>query len=276
MYYVDLNQHALLTAAVRQAGEALLSLWPAMDKAARGDLTDRGALQTSSKADGSLVTQADLLSNQILIDALTKLFPKDAILSEESPFESSELERSKRTWVIDPLDGTRSFVNGDDDFSVLIALCYEFKPVYGVMFFPAQGRFVIAGQGTRDSTNPSRACEALCNGVQLAVSKVSELRPGKIYIRNFECRRPELAAPMMDSGAAFLKVASGELDGAIIRMTTHREWDIAAPTVVIEAAGGLVTDETMSLIGCGRGRIEFKYLIASNGKIHQQLQGLIG
>ncbi len=272
MDYISLNQHAELSAAVRQAGDVLLSLWPGRGQVGIAASPD---LKTASKADGSPVTQADLLSNQILIAALNRLFPKDAILSEESPFESGELEYSRRTWVIDPLDGTRSFVNGDDDFSILVALCEDFIPVYGIMFFPAQGSFVTAGRSSNGGDNQALFAKALCNGETLSVSRAGELHPGRVYIRNFECKRPELASPMMDSGAALLKVANGELDGAIIRMTTHREWDIAAPTVVIEAAGGMVTDETMFPIRFGRGRIDFKYLIASNGAVHKELQSVI-
>jgi 3'(2'), 5'-bisphosphate nucleotidase len=249
-----------LSDAVRSAGQALMELWP-------GDLAKRGAasINASSKQDGSPVTEADIRSNQILIECLTKVFPKDAILSEESPFSIEELAKSNRTWVIDPLDGTRSFINGADDFSVLVGLCIRLQPVYGIMFFPARGRFVI---GSKDEG-------VSCNGQVIAVSSAQTLRPGRIYIRNFECRSPELASPMMDSGEALFRVASGELDGAIIRMTTHREWDLAAPAAIIEAAGGVLTSETGSRIPLGRGEIDFHYLIASNGLIHRQLQHLI-
>lgn len=255
---VSSSQHTELICAVRQAGAFLLSLWP-------GAVGQKEQLQTESKADGTLVTRADLGSNRILIEALARLFPNDAILSEESPFSLEELRQARRIWVIDPLDGTRSFVNGLDDFSVLVALCEDSVPMYGVMFFPARDQLVTAEQGS----------PALCNGVVLAVSKTATLQPGRIYIRNFECRRPELAAPMMDSGLALLQVARGEIDGAIIRMTTHREWDIAGPAVVIRAAGGMMTTETASQIKFGNGAIDFQYLIASNGIIHKQLQEVI-
>jgi myo-inositol-1(or 4)-monophosphatase len=255
---ITLHQHNELCAAVRRAGEELLSLWP-------GDLGADRQLETSYKADGSVVTEADFRSNQILISAITRLFPSDAILSEESPFTPEQLQSSRRTWVIDPLDGTRSFVRGDDDFSVLVALCIDLVPVCGIMFFPARQLFVTAN--SREA--------ALCNGVALAVSRTQSLMPGRVYIRNFECRRPEIAAPMMDSGLALLKVAQGELDGAIIRMTTHREWDIAAPAAIIRSAGGVVTNETQLPIRFGTGRVDFQYLIASNGVIHKELQALI-
>jgi 3'-phosphoadenosine 5'-phosphosulfate (PAPS) 3'-phosphatase len=255
---VSPTEHIELCAAVRRAGDVLLSLWPGAGRSPQ-------QLRTESKADGSAVTQADLLSNEILIAALQKLFPNDAILSEETPFVADELTCSRRTWVLDPLDGTRSFIEGRDDFSVLVALCEDYTPVYGIMFFPARQQFVIAEQGG----------PALCNGAAISVSRARILEPGRVYIRNFECLRPEVASPMMDSGAALLKVANGELDGAIIRMTTHREWDIAAPTAVIRAAGGTVTTETSSQIVFGQGRIDFQYLLASNGSIHHLLQWLI-
>lgn len=256
---ISSHEHRELCAAVRRAGQQLLSLWPG------GGGGDREQLRAQHKDDGSLVTEADLRANQILISTIEKLFPNDAILSEESPFVASELQRSRRTWVVDPLDGTRSFVQGDDDFSVLVALCHDCIPVYGIMFFPARGWFVVAQQGA----------QAECNDAPLAVSNSRSLEPGRVYIRNFECRRPELASPSMDSGMALYKVASGELDGAIIRMTTHREWDIAAPMAVIRAAGGLVSSECDAPLRLGRGVVDFGYLIASNGHIHKQLQGLI-
>jgi 3'-phosphoadenosine 5'-phosphosulfate (PAPS) 3'-phosphatase len=255
---ISLEQHHELCATVRRAGDELLSLWP-------GGSDKLKELQAAHKADGSVVTAADLRSNQILMSAIARLFPTDAILSEESPFTPEELQRSKRTWVIDPLDGTRSFVQGDDDFSVLVALCVDFVPVYGIMFFPARQQFVTAQE----------RMAALCNGVALAVSRTQALGAGRVYIRNFECRRPEIAAPMMDSGLALLKVAQGELDGAIIRMTTHREWDIAAPAAIIRSAGGVVTTETQSPIRYGTGVMDFQYLVASNGLIHEALQAVI-
>lgn len=251
------KEHAELVVAVRQAGHLLLSLWP-------GGRGERDNLSLQSKADGSYVTQADLLSNEMLIDTIVRLFPKDAILSEESPVCARDLTQSRRTWVIDPLDGTRSFVEGCDDFSVLVSLCEALSPVYGIMFFPARDLMVEAMLGS----------SATCNGNKIGVSLTSVLEPGRVYIRNFDCRRPELAAPMRDSGAALLDVARGELDGAIIRMTTHQEWDIAAPMAVIEAAGGKVTDQTGARVQLGRGSVHFKYLIASNSLIHEQLQAL--
>lgn len=249
-------QRTHLISAVKRAGEELLALWPGAGS--------QSQLLVTEKSDGTLVTQADYRSNKILSDAISELFPSDALLSEESPFNREALKKSERIWIIDPLDGTKSFVNGIDDFSVLVGLSVSMRPRYGVMLFPGRGLLVEGGDRL-----------ALVNGATITVSKADRLYPGRVYIRNCSINRGELASPMMDSGLALLKVANGELDGAIIRMLTHREWDIAAPIAVIRAAGGVVTDERGGEIPCGKGGVDFNYLVASNGSVHSELLRVI-
>ncbi len=250
---------AKLLATIEEAGALLLSLWPGRTGAAHDNLG------VTSKADGTLVSEADMRSNQLILGAIRELFPDDAILSEEVAPDVEALRHAKRTWVVDPLDGTSSFLHGRDDFSILVALAEHHTPTIGIMRFPARNLLVLGLRGAG----------ATCNGAPLRVSSHARARQGCVYIRNFEANRSELACPMMDSGLALLKVASGELDGAIIRMTTHREWDLAAPMAVLLEAGGRVTDQTGVEIRCGTGILDFSYCIASNGLIHQELQDLI-
>jgi 3'(2'), 5'-bisphosphate nucleotidase len=80
---------------------------------------------------------------------------------------------------------------------------------------------------------------------------------------------------MMDSGLALLKVAAGELEGAIIRMTKHQEWDLAAPCAVLKAAGGRFSDEAGKPLLFGKGFIDFEYFVASNGIAHERVLELI-
>lgn len=252
------QQRAELLRAVRAAGDFLLSVWP-------GAGVSAADLSIESKADGSLVSRADFGANEILTNAITQLFPHDALLSEEAAPDLAALAAAKRTWVIDPLDGTKHFLNGTDQFSVLVALCEEHVPTLGIMFFPARGMLVLAEQGRGVTVN----------GEQAGVSLSGAARPASVYIRNFEATCPDLMSPMMDSGLAFLKLITGELDGAVIRMTTHREWDIAAPIVAIKEAGGRVSDETGKEILCGLGLVQFQYLVASNSHTHEELLSLI-
>ena len=248
----------LLMGGIRQAGAVLLEYWP-------GRLGSSALGPVEWKGDGSPVSAADLLSNQTLCGLLQRLYPNDAILSEEVPVDAVALKASRRVWIIDPLDGTSAFLQGRDDFSILLSLWFDNKPVLGFMFFPARDQMVVAQKNHG----------ALLNGTLMAVSQASECISGGAYIRNFDCFKPQLASPVMDSGLALMKVACGDLQGAIIKMTTHREWDLAAPIVAILEAGGKVTDEQGNSVLCGTGEMMFSYFVASNRRCHEELLELI-
>jgi myo-inositol-1(or 4)-monophosphatase len=217
------------------------------------------------KHDGSLVSTADVASNELLTKRLLALFPGEVIFSEEVELRPESIVAARRVWIIDPLDGTSAFLEGRDDFSILVSRCESNRSTVGILFLPARNIMALA----------SKDGGATANGVPLRVSRAVTGRKGSVYVRNFEQLHTDLASPMMDSGLALYKVAAGELDGALIRMKTHREWDIAAPIRLIEEAGGRVTDEHGNAIPLGVGKIEFSCLVASNGIVHEELQRLI-
>ncbi len=247
-----------LVSSVREAGSLLMSMWPGV----RGTSE---ALSVSQKGDGSLVSAADMASNEVLTNALRSLYPEDFIFSEEVVSDSATVYASHRTWIIDPLDGTSAFLEGRDDFSVLVGLSVDHQANAGILFLPA-----------RDHMFTARAGEgAFRNGAPIKVSDVARARDAHVYVRRFSSKAPNLESPMMDSGLALAKVACGELDGAIIKMTTHREWDIAAPIAILREAGATVTDERGGDIPLGTGEIAFHFFVASNGRTHQELLAII-
>jgi myo-inositol-1(or 4)-monophosphatase len=248
----------LLIAKTRAVGGLLLSLWP-------GASRDASSLAVTQKGDGSLVSAADMRSNELLTEALGSLFPGDFIFSEEVSSDPAQVRSARRTWIIDPLDGTAAFLEGRDDFSVLVGLAVDHKPAAGIMFFPARDEMItaIVGEG------------AFRDGAPVRVSSAATARPNRVYMRKCPRVLPELASPAMDSGLALALVASGELDGAIIRMLTHREWDIAAPMAVLREAGARVSDETGQEVPLGVGGIGFSYLVVSNGLVHDQLLDVV-
>lgn len=246
-----------LVTAVRAAGELLLRYWP-------GSKSKHEAV-IQEKSDGSLVSTADIESNKALTSALKRLFPGEVIFSEEEVTDPQLVSAAESVWIVDPLDGTSAFLSGRDDFSILVGRCHNKRPTEGIMFFPARGILVQAEHGKG----------VTANGKPLSVSINRVIPKGGVYIRNWTCPRPEIASPSMDSGLALYKVAAGELDGVVIRMLTHKEWDIAAPVLAIVEAGGRVTDERGEEIEVGRGEILFHYLIASNRLIHEELLALI-
>lgn len=238
-----------IKATIRRAGEALLAHWPARER-----------LAVDTKADGSSVSEADMASNAILIDGLRSLFPNDAILSEELP-PPTDLDPERRLWIIDPLDGTSSFLNGIDDFSILVAACESGTVLAGFMLFPARNWIAeaVRGQG------------ATLDGSKLLVSDAASIGAGRLYTRNFRAPTDSrVFSGRMDSGMAFLEVARGGLDAVIIRMTHHKEWDLAAPCLAIEESGGRVTDEKGRSIRYGRPAIEFEFLVATNRRVHDE------
>jgi myo-inositol-1(or 4)-monophosphatase len=253
----NVNNDALflsLIAAVRDAGALLMSMWPQ-----RGGATT--PLSVNQKIDGSLVSAADMASNEVLTQALHTLYPDDFVFSEEVACEPAVVSASKRTWIIDPLDGTSAFLEGRDDFSVLVGLSVNHQPDSGILFLPARDQLFQAQAGKG----------AFRNGARIRVSHEERARNQRVYVRRFTSTTPRLESPMMDSGLALALVACGELDGALIKMVTHREWDIAAPMAILAEAGATVTDERGHPIPLGVGTIECEYFVASNTKVHQEL-----
>lgn len=247
-----------LMSSVREAGTLLLSMWP-------GRQGQETHLSVTQKGDGSLVSAADMASNDLLTKAIRSLYPSDFIFSEEIASDPATVFAAKRAWIIDPLDGTSAFLEGRDDFSVLVGLSVDHRAAAGLLFLPARNQMLSAEVGKG----------AFRNDTPIRVSDATEPRPSHVYVRRFSSKAPELEAPMMDSGLALAKVACGELDGAVIKMTTHREWDIAAPMAILHEAGATVTDERGREIPLGMGGINFQYFVASNGHIHQSLLTII-
>lgn len=118
-----------LSDAVRQAGGVVLSMWPKRRATAT-------IIEVAQKIDGSLVSEADMASNELLTTALHSLYPSDLIFSEEVMCDPAAVFSSKRTWIIDPLDGTSAFLEGRDDFSILVGLSVDHTPTQGLCFFP--------------------------------------------------------------------------------------------------------------------------------------------
>ncbi len=242
---------------VRQAGTVLLGLWPAG--------VSKKPLDIQIKPDGSQVTNADLLANEILLAGIRRHCPDDAIVSEEGPIEEPATS-STPVWFIDPLDGTTSFIEGRDDFSVLLAKAVGGDLEFGCMFFPArdQSGWAVKGRG------------AHLNGKRLQVSSRQKLGNRSVNLRNVDVAPSSIVlTPWIDSGLAFLKLCKGELDGVVIRIGRHQVWDIAAPVLMVQEAGGLVTDENLAPIQFRDGKIGYRYVIASNRHVHQELAEMV-
>ena len=216
------------------------------------------------KENKTLVAAADLEANEVVINTIKKYFPNHGILSEETGFEDN---KSDYKWVIDPLDGTHNFIHEIPLFGTSIALEHKNRIVLGVLNFPLLGITATAEKGKG----------AFLNGKRINVSGKKNLSHSFIAFEYAYTNRKEkvnflgkfihTAIDFRNFGSAIydlLLVACGKCDGFVI-LSTH-EWDVAAGFLLVEEAGGKITD----LKGKKYSISGDKFLI-SNGKIHEAL-----
>ena len=199
--------------------------------------------EVQSKEDESPLTQADLASHHRIVAGLDALTPGMPIISEESGLPDFE-ERSQwlRYWLIDPLDGTREFVNRNGEFTVNIALIDNQKPVFGVVHVPIQDKTYIGCEGIgaeRRNADGSResikVADTSASPVRIVGSRSHRGASLDAYLENLgECDMVP-----MGSSLKFCVIAEGGAD-LYPRLGLTSEWDTAAAQAVVEQAGGSV------------------------------------
>jgi myo-inositol-1(or 4)-monophosphatase len=195
----------------------------------------RGPLKQWTKGAGdSPVTEADIASNELLYRSLME--PGDGWLSEESENDPTRLA-ARRVWVIDPIDGTRAFIAGREDWSVSAALVVDGRPVVAALFAPATEELFlsIAGGG---ATRNGAAIEA-STGAGLEGARVGG--PKRMMERIVSGGAGVVLMPRVHSLALRLaRVAHAELDAAVAGGNGH-DWDLAAADLLVHEAGGMMT-----------------------------------
>ena len=195
------------------------------------------------KEDQSPLTQADLASHRIICEALSGLTPTIPLLSEESADIGFDTRSGWREyWLIDPLDGTREFVNRNGEFTVNIALIDAGKPVFGVVHVPVQGKTYIGCEGAGaelrvgdESPQPIRVADKSASPVRVVGSRSHRGASLDAFITALG--DSELVP--MGSSLKFCVVAEGNAD-IYPRLGPTSEWDTAAAQAVVEQAGGAV------------------------------------
>jgi 3'(2'), 5'-bisphosphate nucleotidase len=238
-----------LTDLVIRAGAAILAV-------------NRAAMRIEGKLDGSPVTEADLTADRIIAEGLARIAPQVPALSEERvdlakpPYDGS-------FFLIDPLDGTKEFVAGRDEFTVNLALVTKGTPLLGIVGAPALG---LVWRGL-----VGRGAERLRLG-ERTVAEPIHTRPlprrGEAWIaavsrshgdkrtEAFIAARPGAIRKTLGSAVKFARVAEGQAD-IYPRLAPTSEWDIAAGHAVVTAAGGTITDAHGAALQFGRGRAGF-------------------
>ncbi|MCW5713654.1 MAG: inositol monophosphatase [Bauldia sp.] len=256
------------------ARSALLNVMVnAATKAGRGLARDFGEvenLQVSVKGPADFVSAADHRADEVLIAELTKARPGYAFLTEET----GTVEGTDKThrWIIDPLDGTTNFLHGIPIFAISIGLEREGQIVAAVVFNPVTNELYVAERGAGAFLNDRRLRVAKRNELADAVIATGIPNRGRKGHAEFNKELPHLmqrTAGIRRCGAASIDlawVAAGRFDGYWERGL--KAWDIAAGLLLVEEAGGIVSD-----IDGGKNMLGDGSVVAGNNAIHKALRG---
>lgn len=209
-------------------------------------LAGRKALELSvrgfdvyEKKDRSPVTTADLEANRILHDMQQKEFPDDGWLSEESPDDHARLGKS-RVWIVDPIDGTRAYVNRLPEFCISAALIQKAFPVLGAIFVPSAEELftAIRHEGLQLNEKPVDPAPLQTPLPVVAVS------PGEMKRGRWKDLDGHVQFwPIHSIANALAMVATCRVHAALT-IEPQNEWDLAAGALLIEEGGGAITDST--------------------------------
>ena len=212
-----------------QAGKKILEYYEQSD------------IEQSIKKDDSPLTAADLAANKIIVENIKKEFPNDAILSEEEK-DSDKRLTNERVWIIDPLDGTKEFLNKNGEFTVNIALVENKKPVLGVIYVPTEETIYFAQKGKgafkkiqeQEKTQLTNEEEESNNNEHI-IATISRSHPSQ-KLQEFLDTHKITSTIAAGSSLKGCFVAEGKAD-MYPRFAGACEWDIAAMDIIVREAG---------------------------------------
>jgi len=245
--------------AAKEAGNAILDIY-------------QGNIETYKKKDDSPITEGDLKSNKIIKEILSQT--DHVILSEEDKDDQSRLSKDI-VWIVDPLDGTSDFIDKTGEFTVMIALIKNKKPILGVIGWPTEKTLFVAQRGSGAFRYSNDEWE------KISVTKVTELS---------KCRTVGSRHHLTDKEKSFIKklgikdftsigsslkvgkISSGEAEAYITTTNKMKEWDSAASYCIISEAGGKMTDMLGNDITYNNKEVYHQNgILVTNGLIHDKI-----
>jgi myo-inositol-1(or 4)-monophosphatase len=251
------NEITVLLNAMREAGQAILSL-------SRDDVDIR------LKANADIVTRADLLANEILQTHLHSAFPSDGWLSEETT-DNAERLTCQRVWVVDPIDGTREFAAGIPEYAMSVALVENGEPIVAAIYNPVTDELfhAVKGHGAWQGDHPLKCRHGDVNQLLLLASR-SEYKRG-------EWMRFQQHHQVTQVGSIAYKlalVAAGKAD-ATFSLGPKSEWDVAAGTLLVTEAGGIVTNKYQHKLVFNQERVLIDGIVATSADVNDRVFQLI-
>ena len=205
-------------------------------------------IEVTHKEDLSPLTKADLASNKIILESLTKLNNNIPILSEESLVDWSIRKNWKKYWLVDPLDGTKEFIKKNGEFTVNIALIEDNNPILGVVYVPAKSLLYLAEKNkgsfktnTKDKLENFEGIQKILVSSQTNRARVigSRSHSNATFDNWVKEKFPNADIVQAGSSLKFCLIAEGEAD-IYPRFGPTSEWDIAAGHMIVNEAGGKI------------------------------------
>ena len=232
----------------------------------------QGNFKTSKKKDNSPITDADIKSNEVIKNIL--LQTQHMILSEEDKDDQNRLLK-EMVWIVDPLDGTSDFIERTGEFTVMIALIKNKKPILGVISWPTEKTLFVAQKDEGafrysnerwqkiSVTSVSDISKCRTVGSRHHLSDKEKLFIKKLGINDFKS---------MGSSLKVGKISSGEAEAYITTTNKMKEWDSAASYCIISEAGGKMTDMLGNDITYNNKEVYHKNgILVTNGLIHDKI-----
>jgi 3'(2'), 5'-bisphosphate nucleotidase len=242
-----------LAAAAREAGEAIL------------EVVRRG-FDVESKDDRSPVTEADRAAELIILAALARAAPGVPVIAEEEVAAGRIPEHDDTYFLVDPLDGTKEFIRGGDDYTVNIGLIEHGAPKLGVVFAPATGRLHggCVGEGAWLDEGEGRLPIATRRRGELTTAVASKSHLNQATIDYLEAAVGNCGYISIGSSLKFCIVAEGKAD-IYPRAAPTSEWDTAAGHAVLLSAGGLVDGPDGNPLRYGKRAFLNRAFVATSG-----------
>ena len=224
-------------------------------------------LTTEMKSDNTPVTNGDLEVNKIISKKISELTPDIQIVSEETSFNKND--NLKNFWLIDPIDGTRDYINNLEEFTINAGLILERKPVAGLIFAPAKNRmFYSYGENLAfeliDGKPVKLNCSKDFNKNEIKFVSYSNIIKPEIEKIHKELNVKKIVK--MKSSLKFCVIAAGEYDGYVAEPRAC-EWDIAAGHAILKHAGGIITDFDNNEVEYGKKNFKNPSLILKGNDI---------
>lgn len=232
-------------------------------------------LVVEEKPGAGPVTEADRAVNALLVAGLQARFPHDAILAEESVDDPPRRLSSRRVWLVDPIDGTREFISGSGEFSVMLGLIDDGRPVLGLIFRPTLDQLFYGGEGLgafleeRGATRPLRVSQLPFARLRLAVAKPWRGPRVEQICAHLGVER---LLPMGSISLKLALIAAGEADLYVNPSGYLAEWDTGPGEAILRAAGGLLTDLSGAPLAYNQADILRPHgVVASHGSLHHEI-----